>query len=75
MENKKGRKPYPVEMRCVTTSLRLRPDRLAKYKELGGVQWLNMVLDDFINPFDIEKFKEFLNDPETKKTLMQGIVK
>ena len=46
MENKKGRKPYPVEMRCVTTSLRLRPDRLAKYKELGGVQWLNRVLDE-----------------------------
>jgi hypothetical protein len=45
MENKKGRKPYPVEMRCVTTSLRLRPDRLAKYKELGGVQWLNGMLD------------------------------
>jgi len=43
--NKKGRKPYPVEMRCVTTSLRLRPDRLAKYKELGGVQWLNGMLD------------------------------
>ena len=43
--NKKGRKPYPVEMRCVTTSLRLRPDRLATYKEIGGVKFLNDMLD------------------------------
>ena len=54
MENKKGRKPYPVEMRCVTTSLRLRPDRLAKYKELGGVKWLN-------DQIDKERIKDFNN--------------
>jgi hypothetical protein len=52
--NKKGRKPYPVEMRCVTTSLRLRPDRLAKYKELGGVKWLN-------DQIDKERIKDFNN--------------
>ena len=45
MENKKGRKPYPVEMRCVTTSLRLRPDRLQVFKQLGGTRWLNTMLD------------------------------
>jgi hypothetical protein len=43
--NKKGRKPYPVEMRCVTTSLRLRPDRLQVFKQLGGTRWLNTMLD------------------------------
>ena len=43
--NKAGRKPFPAEMRGVTTSLRLRPDRLAKFKQLGGHVWLNAVLD------------------------------
>lgn len=44
-ELKRGRKPLPDHMKCVTTSLRLRPDRLAKYKQLGGVSWLNAVID------------------------------
>lgn len=43
--NKKGRKPLPKGMRCVTTSIRLRPDRLAKYKEFGGIKWLNWLID------------------------------
>ena len=33
------------ELRCKTTSIRLRPDRLSTYKELGGVKWLNAILD------------------------------
>lgn len=45
MKIKKERKKMPVEMRGVVTSLRLRPDRLAMYKELGGVKYLNKILD------------------------------
>lgn len=45
MKIKKERKKMPVEMRGVVTSLRLRPDRLAMYKELGGVKYLNAILD------------------------------
>lgn len=40
-----GRKKLDKELKCVSTSIRLRPDRLAKYKELGGVRWLNSLLD------------------------------
>jgi hypothetical protein len=47
-EVKRTRRKLPEHMRGVTTSLRLRPDRLAKYKEVGGVKWLNMLLDDEI---------------------------
>jgi hypothetical protein len=43
--NKVGRKPLPVALRAVTTSLRLRPDRLLIYKKLGGIRWLNAMLD------------------------------
>jgi hypothetical protein len=43
--NKVGRKPLPVALKAVTTSLRLRPDRLALYKKLGGIRWLNAMLD------------------------------
>ena len=43
--NKRGRKPLPDGMKAITTSIRLRPDRLAMYKLLGGVNWLNMLLD------------------------------
>ena len=42
---KRGRKPLPDHMKAITTSLRLRPDRLAMYKLLGGVKFLNQVLD------------------------------
>lgn len=40
-----GRKKLADNLRCVSTSLRLRPDRLAKYKELGGIRWLNSMID------------------------------
>lgn len=43
--NKVGRKPLPIALKAVTTSLRLRPDRLAIYKKLGGIRWLNAMLD------------------------------
>jgi hypothetical protein len=48
MMNKKGRKAYPEHMRAKTTSLRLRPDRLVKFKEIGGTGWLNLQLDKFL---------------------------
>ena len=41
-----GRLKLDKDLRCVSTSLRLRPDRLAKYKEIGGVRWLNNLLDE-----------------------------
>lgn len=44
-EIKRGRKPLPDGMKCVTTSLRLRPDRLKTYKDIGGVKFLNYMLD------------------------------
>lgn len=40
-----GRPKLALNLRCVSTSIRLRPDRLAKYKEMGGVRWLNSVID------------------------------
>lgn len=40
-----GRKKLAANLKCVSTSIRLRPDRLAKYKELGGILWLNSLLD------------------------------
>lgn len=45
-EVKKGRKALPQELKCVTTSIRLRPDRLSVYKQLGGIKWLNAMLDE-----------------------------
>lgn len=44
-EVKRGRKPLPEHMKSVTTSLRLRPDRLQTYKNIGGVKFLNDMLD------------------------------
>lgn len=44
-----GRKKLADNLRCLSTSIRLRPDRLAKYKELGGVRWLNSLLDAKMN--------------------------
>ena len=40
-----SRDKLPIHLKCVTTSLRLRPDRLEKYKALGGIKWLNDVID------------------------------
>jgi hypothetical protein len=44
--SKRGRKPLPDHMKAVTTSLRLRPDRLSVFKQLGGTKWLNAALDE-----------------------------
>jgi predicted protein tyrosine phosphatase len=44
--NKRGRKELPDHMKAVTTSLRLRPDRLVVFKQLGGTKWLNAMLDE-----------------------------
>ena len=44
-EVKRGRKPLPDHMKAITTSLRLRPDRLSVFKQLGGIKFLNEVLD------------------------------
>lgn len=54
--NKRGRKPLPNDMRAVTTSIRLRPNRLKMYKRLGGINWLNEMLDRIIE--DINKQHE-----------------
>jgi hypothetical protein len=35
-------------MKGKTTSIRLRPDRLEMFKYLGGIQWLNVVLDSLM---------------------------
>ncbi len=48
MMNKRGRKALPQHMKGKTTSIRLRPDRLEMFKYLGGIQWLNIVLDSLI---------------------------
>jgi len=45
-EIKRGRKPLPENMKAITTSLRLRPDRLLVFKQLGGTKWLNAVIDE-----------------------------
>jgi hypothetical protein len=42
-----GRPKLADDLRCVSTSVRLRPDRLAKYKACGGVRWLNKILDSY----------------------------
>ena len=44
-QNKRGRPKLPEGTKAVTTSIRLRPDRLVMYKEIGG---LNASLDHFI---------------------------
>ena len=53
----KGRPKVSQEMKAITTSIRLRPDRLAKYKELGGIKWLNAILDRDITIDNM--FKEY----------------
>ena len=45
-EVKRGRKPLPDNIKAITTSLRLRPDRLVVFKQLGGTKWLNAMLDE-----------------------------
>lgn len=56
----RGRKPLPDHMKAVTTSLRLRPDRLSVFKQLGGTKWLNAMLDEemYFNVMFDEYIKE-----------------
>ena len=68
-KSKRGRKAYPEHMRGKCTSLRLRPDRLEVFKYLGGVKWLNTLLDiEIANLFanhynmDLESSIDYLKD-------------
>jgi hypothetical protein len=54
-EVKRGRKPLPDHMKAVTTSLRLRPDRLQTYKNIGGVKFLNDMLDSIRKDNEVGK--------------------
>jgi hypothetical protein len=54
-EVKRGRKPLPEHMKAVTTSLRLRPDRLQTYKNIGGVKFLNDMLDSIRKDNEVGK--------------------
>ena len=45
---KRGRKALPDNERGKVTSLRLTPERIAKFKQLGGSKWLSRILDDNI---------------------------
>ena len=40
-----GRKPLPPEDRAKVTSLRLTEAQLARFSELGGIDWLRHQLD------------------------------
>lgn len=40
-----GRKKLPPEQFAVTTSIRLTPTKKEKFKQLGGIKWLNKILD------------------------------
>ena len=40
-----GRKKLPPEQFAVTTSIRLTPAKKEKFKQLGGIKWLNKILD------------------------------
>ena len=44
-----GRKKLPVENFAVVTSIRLTPAKKEKFKQLGGVKWLNKILDAEMN--------------------------
>lgn len=45
---KKGRKALPLHLKAKTTSIRLRDDRMIKFRKMGGVKWLNVMLDNEI---------------------------
>ena len=40
-----GRKKLSPEKFAVTTSIRLTPAKKEKFKQLGGIKWLNKILD------------------------------
>ena len=54
MNNKRGRPKLSNDMRAVTTSIRLRPNRLKMYKRLGGINWLNEMLDRIIDDIKVQ---------------------
>ena len=50
MDNKvkRGRKPFPQEMKANTTSIRLTESQREMFKYFGGNAWLKSYLDDYI---------------------------
>ena len=44
-----GRKKQTIENLAVVTSIRLTPAKKEKFKQLGGIKWLNKILDAEIN--------------------------
>lgn len=64
MENKRGRPRLPEGTKAVTTSIRLRPDRLDMYKRLGGVTWLSEMLDRIIDDIKLQHEIEGLHEVE-----------
>ena len=57
-EVKRGRKPFPKEMKANTTSIRLTESQREMFKAIGGNQWLKSHLDDL---FHIKKIaKDFV---------------
>jgi hypothetical protein len=62
--SKRGRKALPNNMKARTTSIRLRPDRLDMFKQLGGIKWLNVVIDTLI--FE-KNFNDGLNIGKTNE--------
>ena len=40
-----GRKKLSPDKFAVTTSIRLTPAKKEKFKQLGGIKWLNKILD------------------------------
>lgn len=58
----RGRKKLPDGMKAVTTSIRLRPDRLKMYHRLGGVKWLSEMIDRIIE--DINKQHDYMEMQE-----------
>ena len=45
MTNKRGRKPFPDDMKANTTSVRLTASQRETFKALGGNAWLKFILE------------------------------
>lgn len=63
-QNKRGRPRLPDGMKSVTTSIRLRPDRLVMYKKLGGAVWLSEMIDRIIDDIALQHEIEGLHEVE-----------
>lgn len=55
MTNKRGRKPFPDDMKANTTSVRLTASQREMFKFLGGNSWLKSYLDDYVKLRKIAK--------------------